>query len=459
LTNITYGEICIKYLSNKYECNKKYLPSKEIITNNVFQLSKELGRTPLCIETNYSADVYLRIFGKNYNTYLESIGLIPSYPTPQMKTDEQLLEEFLMFFNKNKRIPLILEMNAKNNLSAIYIYKNRFGSINNVCNLLSIDYNTYSTKSDSIGKVCFDEIGNLCKSYEEKIISNFLIENELYVSKSPRYKELIKDDNRYFDWKIKYKNNIYYVEYFGMYYRNKNSDIVNRYKNKADKKINDLTDTNNIHKCIFIYPEDLYSGIDKYFEKLFNQKFQPSDNFKEYRPYLEYSNYELLKSILVYSKDQNFLPTWKTLVGNGQRLLYNEILNRFDSYLEFAKVMGKNVLSRRSNTWTNDTELFNIFTYMINTYGRILNPKEYVKYNDFRLKGYISAFSKANDSFVNRKLKFLYLYVQENHISDKDIEWLHKITKNNGTGIKNKINNNQIKLAKIIVDLNNNIIS
>jgi hypothetical protein len=455
ITTLTYGEICIKYLSDKYECNKKYLPNKETIIKHLNEVYNKLGRTPLSTETNYAMDVYIRVFNKTYNQILLDLGFTPSCVTPIIKTDKQLLDEFLIFFNKHKRIPLALEMNIKNNnLSSYGIYNARFGNIQKICELLNIDYTKYSTISNSIGKVCFDKLGNTCKSYEEKIISDFFIENDLYILKAPKYNELIEKDRRVFDWKIKFNGKIFYVEYFGMYY-NKTSKMVVEYREKADKKIKDLTITNNLVKCIFIYPEDLYKGIDNFFKKIFGVEFKLSNNIADFRPYSERTDKELLSIIMNFSNNENFLPYWYVLVNNGNKQIYDEIIYRYKSYINFAKLFNKNVPQRKANTWNNDVELYKMFEYMINTYGKILNPKEFKKFDDYNLKGYNSAFSKVNGSYLNRKLNFLKEYSKIHMLSETEIKWLRMIANNQGTGIKDKVSKDQRELARYII--NNNI--
>jgi hypothetical protein len=155
------------------------------------------------------------------------------------------------------------EMVKENHVSSYNVYRCRFGSIKNVCDLLNIEY----FRNYGIGTVCYDKIGNLCKSRAECLISNFFIEHNIEFSKEPQYKELIKDvRKRKFDWKIKINNCWYYVEYFGVFDVNSKSKIVKNYTIKAKKKMRDLYKAGVINKCILIFPNDIINTTSETFD-------------------------------------------------------------------------------------------------------------------------------------------------------------------------------------------------
>jgi len=447
---MTYSDICLKYLPVEYGSNRPEHYNKDEIISHIFELYATLGRAPYYKETKYHANVYSNIFHLTYNHFLISIGLTPSATTPEYKTDDELLHDFLNFYNKYNRIPLLKEMNEGiHNLSDYPLYTRRFGSIKNVCGILNI---SYITKNNSFGVVCLDKLNNVCKSYQEKQISDFLIDNGLYLSKDPMYNELIEGDRRYFDWKIKYNNCIYYVEYFGMYRKNKGNKYIEQYRQKMNAKINDLSNGGFIDNCIFIFPEHFNNGIDKYFNTLFNASFELGVTGGVYS-YADFSDKELLDIIMFYSSDKKYLPSYSELENNKKLLIRKEIIDRHGTYENFASLFNKCIRQKSRLYWCDDNNLFDIFEYMILKYNKILSTTEYINYNDPKLAGYRCAFGGMHDTFVNRKLKFLKSYVTNNTLLPKsEILWLHNIANNKGKGVAaNRVTEEQQKIATNIL--------
>jgi hypothetical protein len=144
-------------------------------------------------------------------------------------------------------------------------YLNRFGSIENVCELLGIEYKQRIT---SCGKLCYDKANELCRSYSERDITNYFIDNNIIYDKECQYNKFLnnKTDMRRLDWIVLDSNfNKYYVEYFGLWDDRRK---VN-YRSKAKKKIKDLYKKGYGDKCIFIFPWDLkHKYLNEIFESI-----------------------------------------------------------------------------------------------------------------------------------------------------------------------------------------------
>jgi hypothetical protein len=268
---LKYNDICRKYIP-KYKLNNTNGDIlKEDIIKTLQELNSGLGRPPLFKELKkygytYSYNLFNRLFpGMSYNQIVESLGWKPSYSTTIIKTEDEMLNSFYELFKKLKRIPYGNDF-LNSNISSMSTYNKYFGSIENVCKLLNIDYDLYY-QGNSIGKICFDKLGNMCKSISEMIISNYFIDNNIKFDKEPYYSEITNCKGKRFDWKIYIKNKIYYVEYFGLYDIYSNNKIAKNYTKKVKKKIKILYKNDSIDKCIFIFPNDFKSkSLDEIFK-------------------------------------------------------------------------------------------------------------------------------------------------------------------------------------------------
>lgn len=256
---LKYNDICQKYLSD-YKLNLAQIISKEELILKLKELRDDLGRTPNFNEfmkfSGHTLKVIDRAFGKTYNELLEDLGFEVFSKTTKSKTTEELLSDFYRLFITLGRVPYSREIDAHNSSVNYSTYISKFGSIDNVCKLLNIDYDIFY-KNTSAGTICRDSNGGLCKSKTEKTITDFLIENNIKFEKETPYAEIISKNKRFFDWKISLNNKIYYVEYFGMYNRKPRGTIDKKYSIKTKKKIKDLYKHNKSNDCIFIFPHDI----------------------------------------------------------------------------------------------------------------------------------------------------------------------------------------------------------
>ncbi len=261
---MSYGDIICNYI---IEAVNPFSVTKEDITQDLINMSKIKGRPPMATELidsellGYSLTVILNRFNNSsYNNILREIGLTPIGADALPYTEDEMLSLFEKLFIELKRIPYTREIDRCDYTPSYSTYKKHFGDIENVCKLLDIDYEKHY-KGGGAGRICFDKEGGLCKSVAEKNITNYLLDEQIIFYKETPYSELITNEResnpRRFDWKVIANNNVYYIEYFGMYDKKPRGDIGRRYVKRTRKKIKDLYKAGVVDKCIFIFPYDL----------------------------------------------------------------------------------------------------------------------------------------------------------------------------------------------------------
>lgn len=345
--SMKYNDICRKYLK-EYDLNNDRDVSKETILNDIKNILDKNGKAMTFEEMKENGLVYsYNIMENKCNmTFLQIIsylGYEPVGSTTLTKTKEEMLDDFYNLFLKLKRVPYADDLNSNpNNISSYGTYVRYFDSIKNVCKLANIDYKKYY-KAIGAGTICFDKNGELCRSIEECNISNFLIENNIKFEKETRYSEIIKGDRRKFDWKIYLNDNVYYVEYAGMYINEPRGKMDGDYKVKINKKINDLKLYGYYDKCLFIYPDDITTKtLQNIFEDFLGVKLKNIANTYIISSILYYtlSDKDLLERIMKYSNDKNVLPS-SNLLSKKESGAYKEILKRHKTYENFGKTFGK----------------------------------------------------------------------------------------------------------------------
>lgn len=123
---------------------------------------------------------------------------------------------------------------------------------------------TYGENYEEVYKGKYEDVidrnGVKNASIGEKIITNWLIDNQYNFERQPMYEDYIEgyEGKMRLDWRVKINNKIFLVEYFGLWERNcRNNKFLKKYNDKTRKKINLLYKNNMIDKCIFIFPYDL----------------------------------------------------------------------------------------------------------------------------------------------------------------------------------------------------------
>jgi len=353
---IKYNDICREYIP-QYNLNSIHGEvTKEDLINELTRIYSILNRPPMFIELEengctYSWNLFSRVFnGVTYNQIIEGLNWIPSGSTSMVRTEEEMLRDFNNLFLKLKRIPYHSDMNNNSDIASAPTYISHFGSIENICKLLDIDYKKYY-KGGGAGKICFDKNGEKCKSLEECNISNFFIDNELIFVRQPKYKELIEDSKKVFDWKVLINNQWRYVEYAGMYSDKPRGGIGRKYKERLDDKIEILRLNGHLDKCLFIYPEDVKTKtLKEIFEPFLVIELKHVENTYNinYRECFSMTDEELLEVLMPYSNNQDVLPS-TMIISRKESGIYHEIIKRYGKYSNFANSMGKRTLNINKN--------------------------------------------------------------------------------------------------------------
>lgn len=166
-------------------------------------------------------------------------------------TNEELIEKMKFICYKLGRTITSKELTYFD-MPCAPLFVKRFGSYSKFCELCGLQANTGYVKASKL----IDKRGEKCLSNAEKLISDFLFDNNFTYKKETPYKNFINSHKTKMrcDW---FLNNEIVVEFFGMARHKK-------YKERMIKKIN-LCKENKI-VLIEIYEKDLIS--DSYKEKL-----------------------------------------------------------------------------------------------------------------------------------------------------------------------------------------------
>ena len=343
--NMKYNNICKKYIP-EYSVNNDIDIPREKILNDMKNMLIENGGAMTYDQMKekglpYSQTVFESKCHMSFIQIIEYLGYTPLGTTTAMRTKEEMLSEFYDLFLKLKRVPYVRDLdNASTVNSSTYL--KYFDSIENICELVDIDYTKYY-KGTGAGKSCLDKNGGKCRSFMESILTNYYIDNELEYEKETSYNEFFTGDTRRFDWKLSLNNKYYYIEYCGMYYPNKmNSNMNMAYVKKIDSKIKDLKNIGAYHQCLFIFPEDIKTKtLKEIFEPFLGIKLKENNN--SYRistiEYFNKTNKELLDIIMKHSINNNVLPS-TSIISSKEGGAYSEIRKRFKTYNNFAQHFG-----------------------------------------------------------------------------------------------------------------------
>jgi len=269
---LKYNDICKRYIP-QFPVNVDHDITQEEIIKEITNIYNLLGRPPMFLELKdyncgFSQSIFYSKFGGAYNHFIKSLGWTPTGTDTIKRTEEEMLDDFYNYFIELNRIPNFNDLDNNKNIASGSTYIKYFGSFDNVCKLLNIDYNSYV----GWGKFCHDILGNLCKSYLEADISNYFINNNIKFDKEPKYSEIIPNCKKKFDWKIYIGDQVYYCEFFGMYNRNSKGKILKKYRERTKYKIKLLYKYNIIDKCILIFPWDIkHKTLDEIFKPYINK--------------------------------------------------------------------------------------------------------------------------------------------------------------------------------------------
>lgn len=335
-------EYCSEYSKNKDSyINKDISLFRPDMENEIKRIALELGRTPKQKEfaklTKYNISLYYNVFGCNYNNILKEVGLATNKDKILLDND-MMLKLFYDYCVKFSKMPMGKEFINKG-IPGRNNYIKRFGSIQNVCNLIGINYDTYFQPSTG-GTACLDNDLGYCRSIMEKDITNFLILNKISYEKEYPYSKIIKNDKRRFDWKIIIDNYDYYIEYAGLMEGNPfKTNRLNGKRKSYIERINDKIDDmskNGFEKYLWvIYPTDVKKYSLKYlFESKFLKEFidYPYDYNTTHNGYNDLS----LNEIYEYMYDKyKTTKIFARFLSKDNCALYLNIRTRFPNYLEY----------------------------------------------------------------------------------------------------------------------------
>lgn len=256
--NLRFAEICNKYIGEANQLKK----NKDTLLIELIQLKEKLGRIPRIqdLKENGLSEFkqYTRTFNKTFSEILEDLGWELDYVRPKHKTDEELLRDYKYLYEELGRIPLREDLNNDEKICNYNTYKNRFGDLRVVWETLEIEYvEDLASHSLGMGYTCIDNNGDVCRSYSEMIITNYLIKRRIkYIKEYPYSKLIINDDSKKrFDWYLPDYNIC--VEYFGLFDKNQvtKDNWVGKYSRKVLEKIK-ICKENNID-LISIFPDEI----------------------------------------------------------------------------------------------------------------------------------------------------------------------------------------------------------
>ena len=466
--DMTNNEISIKYLPG-YNLNKDTRNyTKEELLDILINLKEKLGHTPSWVEFTEDKNIpdyttFNKIFNKTYNQILyEDLR----WDCKIYKTDNDMLDDFYKLVKRVKRIPTQKDFKDEEGIYSNSSYLNRFGSMSNIFTLLDMDYNLFINHNSNSGVFCFDNKGNLCRSFIERYVNNLFIENGIEFQGEVYYSELLEKDKtrRRFDWRIKVDNKVRYVEYFGLYENKSKGDIVTKYKKKARRKIKDIYKFGKIENCIFLFPHNetkyrlICLNIKEKLEEILNIQLSETNNILELNDYSDMTNEMLLTQTMKYSDNDEYLPKGKYLASYNKKL-YKEIKNRYGNLYTFAQISNKKVYHKSQGYYTKDI-IFKLFDDLMIINNKIPLRKEMSEIGDkeFKFKGLVGICYRHFNGWVNMQLEYYVLYLEKHlRLTKESIKIIECIA--NKSNYFYNITEEQQNQAKEILNKVNNMVS
>ncbi|MGD7047093.1 hypothetical protein FZC83_02420 [Rossellomorea marisflavi] len=263
---MSYAEICMDTIGSENKTTK----SKKVLLEELIELKEKLGRVPQSNELKLYGlsehKAYRRKFNMSYNELIISLGWEQSPYIVETKSKERLLSEFKTLCETLGRVPNHEDLSKCSYTSNTTTYKKHFGSMDKVWDIVGVDFE--ANQDMSAGIVSKNKNNEVCRSTQELIISNLLIENNLMYVPEQQYSSLLDGSkNRWkMDWYLSDEGIV--VEYFGLFddRKLKINNRVGKYSRKVMKKLKFCKE--NSIKIIDLYPNDLrdnYKGLKEKF--------------------------------------------------------------------------------------------------------------------------------------------------------------------------------------------------
>jgi hypothetical protein len=326
------------------------------------------------------------------------------------------------FIDKYNRFPTITEI--INNLSISGKQIDKHGGIYEIKR-----YMNYNDKYD-----LRDDNGFYNASTYEYIVAQWLIHNNISYKRNrhpfPKHEGNFMSD---FTLYLKDNKNIH-VEVWGMEGK-KDYDKVKETKIKLYQKHNIKLISISSDLFLHFKIEYIQNELNNLFSPYINHilKFIPETSLI---PILHITDDELLKEIMKYSIDKDYLPIREVLEKNKKIRFYDEIIKRYENYYTFAEKYNKLVYINRC--YWDKNKIFKVFDDIIIEYNKLnrKNIKEHIAKNKY-LHSFIDTVTR-HGGFIKLKLEFYYLCLQNNNINIIDIEFIRSIIN------KPKINSRKI---------------
>ncbi|MGG3892011.1 homing endonuclease associated repeat-containing protein [Metabacillus fastidiosus] len=228
---------------------KDLITLEDDMINKYKELKKILNKTPSSRDIDFYSKNYNHGYSmSSYEFHFGSLselqvicGFTPTV-VGRIKTKEDLINDIKMMASELGKTPSQLDIKYFENVASSSTYRKVFGTWNKAIKEAGLKQN---------GDIYYSSKGLECLSYYELLFTNMLEKYNIVFTKENKYKDYIATDKNYrFDYVIQFNNKQYFVEIFGITYRED-------YLEKTEHKIR-LCKENNLD-LIEIYPEDFTS--------------------------------------------------------------------------------------------------------------------------------------------------------------------------------------------------------
>lgn len=277
-----------------------------------------------------------------------------------------------------------------------------------------------------------DKSGFFNKSVYELIVANFLIENNISYL---REQTISNDHNFRSDFTfVTDKEELIHVELWGYLKTNKTKIAVEYNKVRKEKEtLYKQLGINYISIEPSIFYKMNYNKIQKSLTEIFSHIFSQHKfklvNQDLFIPGNEYSDDEILNTLMSLSDNNDYLPE-ACLFREKYRTLYNQILKRYGNYSNFADKYNKKLKYKSNKYWTED-KIFKTFDYMIENYNKILSRRDSKNHLDDII---VSDYAKVSYSFRVKDLKLKYYSIKISNkdfvIPQNDLKWIKQVKTN-----------------------------
>ena len=219
--------------------------------------------------------------------------------------------------------------------------------------------------------------------------------------------------------------------------KNKGSKISIEY-NKTRKIKENLYQKHNI--SLISLNCDIFLHTYEKIIKILNEKFKDilgknikDINYMNILPECRLTEDEIMKRIMVYSDDKDYIPTREQITNHEKgTTIYTYMVTKFGGLNYFANKYNKKMINNRFFYW-NDDKVNERFLLMINKYGKILSRKEIAKEKNKDIRGIYTFITtgknRNNKSIYDYRLTFYEYCIKRNiEIGEIELEYLRKMS-------------------------------